>query len=386
MKWTNKGHQFDRFSEIFSNEMKVYIYGAGENGKDLFSRMMFADCVEAFIDNDERKVGDIFCGKKILSLHEFISKKKEKHFVVIAQSLSNIVLSKQQFLCAGYIEGKNLFDYHSFVRFYLPIFAVYSWDKIYIPTVSMLMTTICNLDCKGCLNFTHLNKNKMHYPLEQLKENVDCLFSQINGVGLFHLCGGEPLLYPHFTEIMNYISVKYGNKISELGITTNGTIIPSDELCIQMSNANLSVWVDDYRKNVEIANGTYETILKKMRNFRVKYYANYVDEWINIEKENIDTDEEKNINKCTLCSIPFVSLKNNKVYGCNYSDYACEANIVNGISGDYWELSQISNNKKIFMEYRMGYSDNGYYSYCSKCEGSIAINFNKIPVAEQYSL
>ena len=55
MKWTNKGHQFDRFSEIFSNEMKVYIYGAGENGKDLFSRMMFADCVEAFIDNDERK-------------------------------------------------------------------------------------------------------------------------------------------------------------------------------------------------------------------------------------------------------------------------------------------------------------------------------------------
>ena len=63
MKWTNKGHQFDRFSEIFSNEMKVYIYGAGENGKDLFSRMMFADCVEAFIDNDVRKVGGKFCGK-----------------------------------------------------------------------------------------------------------------------------------------------------------------------------------------------------------------------------------------------------------------------------------------------------------------------------------
>ena len=123
-----------------------------------------------------------------------------------------------------------------------------------------------------------------------------------------------------------------------------------------------------------------------MKKFCVKYYANYVDEWINIEKENIDTDEEKNINKCTLCSIPFVSLKNNKLYGCNYSDYACEANIVNGITGDYWELSQISNDKKIFMEYIMGYTDKGYYSYCSKCEGSITINFNKIPVAEQYRL
>lgn len=384
MKWTNKGHQFDRFGEIFSDELKVYIYGAGENGKDLFSRMLFADCVEAFIDNDTRKIGDEFCSKKVLSLYEFMSKKKNKHIVIIAQSICNTVLSKQQILNAGYIEGKNLFDYHSFISFYMPIFAAYSWNKIYIPTVSMLMTTLCNLDCRGCLNFTHVNKCKKHYQLEQLKENVDALFSQVNRVGLFHLCGGEPLLYPHFNEIMNYISKKYRNKISEFGITTNGTIIPSDELCTQMHKANMSVWVDDYRKNVEIANKTYQITIDKLKDFGVKYYANYVDEWINIEKENPDSEEEKNIVKCTLCSIPFVSLKNKKLYGCNYSDYACEANIANESSGDYWELTQVNGNKNVLMEYIMGYSDNGYYSFCPKCEGSVAINFNKIPVAEQY--
>lgn len=329
--------------------------------------------------------GGKICGKKIISLNEFISKKKAKHIVVIAQSLNNIVLSKQQLLCVGYIEGKNLFDYHTFVRFYLPIFAAYSWNKIYIPTVSMLMTTLCNLDCKGCLNFTHANRNKAHYPLERLKQDVDILFSKVDAIGLFHLCGGEPLLYPFFQELMDYIGEKYRAKISQFGITTNGTILPSDKLCKSMRDTGMSVWVDDYRKNVDMANGKYEKILKKLKEYGVIYYANYVDDWINIERNLESKEENEVVNRCSLCSIPFVSLKNHKIYGCNYSDYACEAGVVKTMPKDFLDLLEIDkSNRKMLLEYVMGYSERGYYSFCSKCEGSLSINLNKIPVAEQY--
>ncbi len=385
MKWTMKGHQFDRFSNMISPKAKIYVYGAGENGKDLFARLKFTDSLEAYIDNDEHKQGSTFCGKRVLSLDQFFAMEKEEHIVVIAQSVHNIPLSKNQLLLRGYIEGVNLFDYHSFIQFYLPIFAVYTWNKIYVPTVSMLMTTICNLDCKGCLNFTHDNANKQHYTLERLKEDVDILFSRVDMVGLFHLCGGEPLLFPYFKELIVYVNEKYRDKIADFGTTTNGTIIPSDELCEQMKKAEMTVWVDDYRENVSIANGRYERVLEKLKSFGVKYYENDVDGWLQIQKEIKDEDEALVTRRCTSCNIPFVSLKKHKIYGCNYSDYANEASVIQEEPGDSLDLLQIDkDSKKILLEFVMGYSEKGYYSFCPYCHGSLSINTDRIPVAEQY--
>lgn len=48
MKWNNKGHEFDEIGQRFKVNKRVWIYGAGENGRDLFERLKFADCVEGF--------------------------------------------------------------------------------------------------------------------------------------------------------------------------------------------------------------------------------------------------------------------------------------------------------------------------------------------------
>ena len=71
MKWINKGHEFDEYKKIFQNEQKIIIFGAGDNGKDLYSKLGFADCVRLFIDNDPAKIQNGYCGKKVVSFQNF---------------------------------------------------------------------------------------------------------------------------------------------------------------------------------------------------------------------------------------------------------------------------------------------------------------------------
>ena len=35
MKWRNKGHEFDLLGGYFQNIDEIYIWGAGNNGKDI---------------------------------------------------------------------------------------------------------------------------------------------------------------------------------------------------------------------------------------------------------------------------------------------------------------------------------------------------------------
>ena len=61
----------------------------------------------------------------------------------------------------------------------MSLFSIYGCDKLYVPIVGHLVTTKCNLDCKGCLNFTHVNPIKRHYEYEVLKEDIDKFFRQL---------------------------------------------------------------------------------------------------------------------------------------------------------------------------------------------------------------
>jgi Predicted Fe-S oxidoreductases len=291
----------------------------------------------------------------------------------------------RQMIRGGWEEGKNLFIYHIFHYSYLPIWALCSWEKIYIPTVSFLVTTMCNLDCRGCLNFTHFNKNKCHYNIERLKSDIDILFEKVDYVGYLHLSGGEPFIYPHLGELIDYIHSKYGNRIGILGTTTNGTIIPKEKLCTTIKNANVKVWIDDYRKNVKLAREKFESVNARLLEYGISPVCNYAEHWLDILDEKKETNETILCARCDACDVPFISLKEQKIYGCNYCDYAQEASIMEENSYDYLDLKQINQNERACItEFIMGYSINGYYSFCKKCLGYQANNQKQIKVAEQY--
>ncbi|MGN0414082.1 MAG: radical SAM protein [Agathobacter sp.] len=385
MKWENRGHEYERFCTIFSKGKKLYIYGAGENGKDLFGRLKFADCVEGFIDNDEGKQSHLFEGKPVYSIVDFMNQGCKDCIIVVAQSLSNTVQTMAQMLQLGYKEGENLFDYHVFIDFYLPIYAWYAHEKTYISTISFLMTTVCNLDCIGCLNFNHFNDHRRHYSIERLKSDIDLLFQKIDYVGLLHLCGGEPFMYPHFVQLINYINEKYREKIYQLGSTTNATIIPNDMLCEAMSRAQMTVWIDNYTKNVPLAKENRGTVENTLREKGIQVCYQDAEQWIQLYNDQLENDEMKLMTKCSCCNVPFVSFKEGKMYGCNYCDYAIEASVVPVKETDYLNLKDLNEYQGIeIVEYANGYSKTGYYSLCKHCNGFSTISEKGIEVAAQW--
>ena len=386
MKWKNKGHEYDNIEMNFNAGTKIWIYGAGENGKDLCRELAFADCVAGFIDNNAEKIkAGIWEGKQVISSESFLAQFHDNCIVVVAVALPNMPVVVRQMIRSGWEEGKNLFIYHIFHYSYLPIWALRSWGKIYIPTVSFLVTTMCNLDCKGCLNFTHFNKNKRHYDLERLKSDIDLLFKKVNYIGYLHLSGGEPFLHPHLEVLIEYIDSNYKHQIGILGTTTNGTIIPKESLCKTLKKADIRVWIDDYRENVPLAKEKFEKVKKQLEDFDVCCISNQTDQWLDIQNTDTELDEKKLRNRCEACDVPFVSVKDHKIYGCNYCDYAWEAGISEGNENDYLDLEQISEGEKAqITEFIMGYSDNGYYTFCKNCSGYQASNQKQIKVAEQY--
>lgn len=382
MKWKNKGHEFERFRNVFTWHKKIYIYGAGELGEDLYNRLKFVDCVEGFIDN--RK--ETCMGRRAVPITEFLEMGSRDYIVIIAAGFQNMNLFKHQLLVNGFEEGKNLFLYPEFINFYMPIYFMYAWDRLYVKVISFLCTTKCNLNCISCLNFTSYNQKKKHYDIGQLKKDVDSFFSAIDYIDLFHVCGGEPFLYPHLAELLEYISQNYSHQIHTLATTTNATILPDDRLCRVMAENKISLYLDDYRENVPLVREKYEGIKTKLEQYKIKVIDNYVDQWLNLlaEKDSEQKSSEKLALHFSACNVLFNSLHNEKIYLCNYSDYAVEAGIVQEHENDSYSLTGFSDERRMeLLEYMLGYSDRGYCELCKKCKGFLTINTDYCEVAQQ---
>ncbi len=387
MKWKNKGHEFDIIGEKLKGKEKIYIYGAGELGESLLKKIQFVDCIAGFIDGDEEKQKKGFCGKPVEPIISFLKRKRGNHIVIVAANRENTYWFMKQLRASGYCEGEDLFEYASFADFYLPIYAAYIWNVIYVPSLCFITTTKCNLNCESCLNLTPYNKNKRHYDFEILKSDIDTFFECIDFIDLLHISGGEPLLYPELSKILEYIGVKYRNRINTLSTTTNGTILPSKELYDTLLKFDITLIVDDYREQVNKAEENWNKLVDELKQNKINYSINYVTSWIDLKPfttDNSSLEEVELVNYSTSCQCSFISLKNKKIHSCSYADYAVEAKIVEGHENDYFDLEKFNkNNRREFLEFIMGYTERGYTEYCKRCSGYIPINKNKVPVAKQ---
>lgn len=385
MKWNNKGHEFDYLGSRFGVKKKIVIYGAGEWGEILYHKLAFEDCVKCFIDNDIKKQESGYMGKCVVGIVDYLTQDKKDAIVVVAASRENRPIIMQQMRRCGYIDGENLFDVEAFIEFYLSIYAFYSWNKLYFHSVGTAVTTQCNLRCKGCLCFVPFNQNRKHYDVKGFKESVDDLFKVVDFLDIFQLSGGEVFLYPDQVELLNYIGGKYRGKINHLYTTTNGTIIPSDELCICLNNNNVEVILDDYTDTVPQCVSTIEKIVEKFKRYGVSYKRNKVETWIDLapnETDNSDFDEKKLACLYSACAVPWVDLFESKLFSCDYTQYASRAGIVGTSDNDYFDLKKVVNRKEL-LEFRMGYTEKGYVELCKRCSGYVAINKNIIAPADQ---
>lgn len=98
-------------------------------------------------------------------------------------------------------------------------------DNRYFPAMNLMITGRCNYNCLHCFNASNNNRIKDEFTLEEalklIKEAKEC------GINAFTITGGEPMLHPHFMDIVRAI-YDHGMYVEELN--TNGVFLTQDVL------------------------------------------------------------------------------------------------------------------------------------------------------------
>ena len=382
MRWKNKGHEYDGVYQQIAAKKSFYLFGSGDYGKQFLHLIQGEVSIIGFIDNNPEKQEQEIEGKSCIALDEVSLQKEEGIILTISQIGRTEVI--EQLEASGYRKNIDYFVIEEFISIYY----LYKYDKVYFLSVSFLPSTICNLKCRHCLNFNPFAKKFYVREWEALKEDVDLFFSHVDYIMLFHVSGGEPMLYQHTADLIQYIDEKYGDRIGTLRTVTNGTIVPSDEVFEKLSKCRVEVTVDDYREAVPQYNAQFDALLQKLEQYQIKYYTNRVENWVDLAPEKTDYSamtEEELIRHRSECGQTWQELRDGKLYSCNYAAYATIA----GIAGEqdmeesYDLRSHTDEKKKELVEFRLGYTNKGYTNFCKKCRGFTAHDTDSVQPALQ---
>ena len=374
MKWKNKGHEFDETGRALQEKKEVYLYGAVPIAQDLIKLMEWLHLGinwEVYVvDRDPAKQKNGLCGCEVLSPEAFFNREKKDALVVICTSFA-VEKEIRELLKGRLAEDIPVYSHMTFLYEQLPIYFLYAHDKVFFPSENMLPSTICNLNCRDCLNFTPYIKKHHVASLEELKRNVDLFFKAVDRIYLFQITGGEPLLYKDLQSLLEYIDQNYRSQIFRLELVTNGTVMPSDSLCAYFKDKNIHIVLDDYRRAVPERAHVHERIREKFSEFQVSYLDNYVGKWFRMyipQQEHPVLSEEELIRKFDVCGTPWCSLRDGKLSLCNYSMYADTAGICRASEDEFFDLSRYQeSDKKALLEFGLRYSQKVYTEFCKQC-------------------
>lgn len=392
MKWKNKGHEFDEmasdYHDIFGGRC-FYAFGAGIIGARYAESFKYFGVLKGFIDNNCEKQGTSYCEMPVISLKDWEQRYKDNTFLVACVDEGNYEQIRTQLIAHGLEEGKDFIWYEEFYNKVFPVLITYEQNKVFLPLVQISLTERCTLKCKKCAHACNLVPP--HTPdlsFEEACQSADSLFSFVDYVQEFVLIGGEPLLYKDLTRIIEYVGVKYRDKMDIFSITTNGTIMPNDELLCLCQKYHIIFRISNYAGTIPRLEDKYIKMIDKLKsnNISFSFYPKEEIVWMDygFEYVNRNGTPEHLIDVFDKCHTHCHEIRGNRFYFCVMARSVSENMKYSVGKNDYLDLGRLETkkDKKLLLEYFMGYSDKGYLDMCNYCHGADAVYY-PVPVAEQ---
>lgn len=393
MKWEKRGRELDeKAEEILNNtaiKKGIYIWGAGFLGEQLGKVLDFYGCLKGYIDNDVHKQNTRYCGYLVKAIDEYI-RLQNRGVIVLAVSEKNkeeIIFQLEEL---GFKKNHDFYEYLYFVTYVFPIYSLYYFKRTYIYSAQISLTERCTLSCKKCAHACYnVSKNHSDLDLEYVFWTVDVFFSKIDYIQEFVLIGGEPLLYKQLPQIISYVGEKYRKKICIFSITTNGTILPTEELLNVSKKFNVLYRISNYSVQLPHLMNKYLELKSVLEKKHIRYWMGKAEQtWMDYGFEYVDRSagKEELVKIFDECKTPCREIRGNKYYFCIMARSVSENLGYNIGQDDYLDLDTLQgeNWKKELLEFNLGFSEKGYLEMCNHCHGKEAYKY-PIPVAEQMS-
>ena len=357
----------------------IYLWGYGKNCKNHLDYLKSKVRIAGIIDNDRTKTGTRNDG--ILVVHPENIDLKGKKIVVTAPS-SGYEEICEQLTALGFEEYIDFCN----VMLFISARAWFVENKVVLSKVHISITTACTLNCKYCNMYMPFHKgNVITYSFEQVKEQIDALFTKVDKVINLDLLGGEPLINKELPKIVTYIYSQYYDRVNTVSIVTNGTIMPSKELMDVIRRHAVRVNMSNYRLD-----GQYNTKFIEIKNMleerSIKVLIDESLQWkdFSFPYESLELSDEQAYENMCKCNPIFKGFNDYKFYFCHLVWSANKAGIYKEQQQDYIDFRQQDDNirEKIFMMNICCFEDN-YVSLCKYCGGCSNMNQKYISVGEQ---
>ncbi len=388
MKWKNKGNEKNFYSEEYmerwDNGAKLYVFGAGAIGHRLASILIRFNLFRAYVDNDFNKQNSYEGEYRIISLDEYLKKLDGCIIVSVGKKYRNEII--EQLERNGLAQNIDFYEYDCFMNNILKEVLFYYRGMVYVELAQISVTERCTLRCKKCAHGCYaVPGNKDDMPIETVYESADMFFSIVDYIEEFVLIGGETFLYKEIDKAIEYIGERYREKIGIFSITTNGTIIPNENVLKMCCKYDMTIRISNYQAEIPHMAEKYIKLQARLGEYKITNYLGSIEHtWKDYGFDYVDRKEDERglIKVFDECNTPCREVRGYKYYFCVMARSVSENLGFNVGNEDYLDLREIKDNRKVFVEFNEGYSEKGYLDMCNYCYGAEAAN-HLIPVAEQ---
>ena len=242
------------------------------------------------------------------------------------------------------------------------------FKKFEMPYLEVMVTTRCNLSCVGCANLIpqckpqfHVDKNIIFASLDRLLHNVDRIYH-------FKINGGEALLHPQLYDILMYVGKcnQPKKKFYSLRLTTNGTIIPTEQILNAIKQVGIVVQISDYHLD------SAKKLMQVLDEHKIPYRFFRDQTW-----NDMGGFEKRPRNCRSMCSVSkCVVLLENKIYICPRAAIMDRLDIAQG------DCVEVFQSKKMFQKNMIDLYNNQNINACWYCDGDTEFS-HKIPAGIQ---
>ena len=361
---------------------ELVVYGFGKVAHDNIDFFKNSFNIAYIVDSNKEKCNCEFKGISVKHVDD-VKDDLKNYKIVIMTANRNAALVGEDLEKFGLQSGK---DFCSMEQFLTEWFWNYK-KKVCLMEVHSTITSRCTLKCKHCNMFMPYYREHVDYTAKDILEDLELLFRHVDYIVAYEILGGEPLINGELADMIRQIGDRYGNRIGNIGIITNGTLLPDEQLIEISKKYNVKYDFSDYTDVVDYKK-RFNSAVKIVSDAGLRYSVNRSLRWCDFgfPVNNRMYDFDKVREHMLSCGPIFHGLNDGKYYYCHVSWSADKAKLLKNVSDDYIDLRTLDDDdraKEAILEHSNGNMAKGFVKLCKICGGCGNDNTEFVKAAEQ---
>ena len=361
---------------------ELVVYGFGKVAHDNIDFFKSSFNIAYIVDSDKEKCNCEFKGISVKHVDD-VKDDLKNYKIVIMTANRNAALVGEDLEKFGLQSGK---DFCSMEQFLTEWFWNYK-KKVCLMEVHSTITSRCTLKCKHCNMFMPYYREHVDYTAKDILEDLELLFRHVDYIVAYEILGGEPLINGELADMIRQIGDRYGNRIGNIGIITNGTLLPDEQLIEISKKYNVKYDFSDYTDVVDYKK-RFDSAVKIVSDAGLRYSVNRSLRWCDFgfPVNNRMYDFDKVREHMLSCGPIFHGLNDGKYYYCHVSWSTDKAKLLKNVSDDYIDLRTLDDDdraKEAILEHSNGNMAKGFVKLCKICGGCGNDNTEFVKAAEQ---